>query len=488
MRELTDLSKVNSLLSWDQETYLPPKGAEARGRRMATVRGLAHERLVDPWLGEALEHAADSGELDEAHAAMVRNLRRDRDRAVRLPTDLVRRLAVAQSRGVAAWKQARARRDFSLMRDELRELVAIKREQADLLLEDGEPYDALLEDYEPGMRVERLEPLLGAVRAELAELVAAIAAAGAPPPAPFAGRRFARGAQWDFTMRLLADLGYDLEAGRQDLSAHPFTTSLALRDVRVTTRLDEHDPWSGIFSTIHEAGHGLYEQGLDPAYEDTPAAAAPSLGLHESQSRLWENLVGRGRAFWERYLPVMREHFPEELAAASVDDVYRHVNRVTPSLIRVEADEVTYNLHIVIRFELELALLRGELEVDDLPGAWNDAYDRLLGVRPSHDGDGVMQDIHWSQGAFGYFPTYTLGNLYAAVLWERMAADLGDLDEVVRRGELATLLAWMRERIHRRGHLDDGEDLIRRVTGDGLRHEPFMRYLRGKYAPLYGLG
>jgi carboxypeptidase Taq len=487
MRELADLGRVQALLGWDQETYLPPKGAEARGRRMATIRGIAHERLVDPRLGDALAAAAET-DLGEAEAAMVRNLARERDRAVRLPTDFVRRLAIAQSRGVTAWKRARSERRFDLFRDELSELVALKREQADLLSQDGgERYDALLEDYEPGMRVARLEPLLGAVRDDLAGLVAEIAAADQPPDAPFAGRRFAHAGQWDFTMRLLADLGYDLEAGRQDLSAHPFTTSPALHDVRITTRIDELDPFSGIFSTVHEAGHALYEQGLDPRYEDTPVGEAPSLGVHESQSRMWENVIGRSRPFWERYLPVLREHFPAELEGTSVDDVYRHVNRVTQSLIRVEADEVTYNLHILIRFDLELALMRGELEVDELPAAWNEAYERLLGIRPADDAEGVMQDIHWSQGSFGYFPTYTLGNLYAAELWERMRGDLGDTDRLIRDGEFGAILAWLRERVHMRGHLEDGEDLMRRVTGDGLRHEPFMAYLRTKYETLYGL-
>jgi carboxypeptidase Taq len=251
--------------------------------------------------------------------------------------------------------------------------------------------------------------------------------------------------------------------------------------------MDESDPFSAISSTLHEAGHGLYDQGFDPQYEDTPIAEAPSLGLHESQSRLWENLVGRSLPFWQHYTPVMREMFGDVMGGAGPEDVYREVNRVQPSLIRVEADEVTYNLHILIRFELELALLRGQLEVADLPGEWDAAYDRRLGVRPPHAGVGVLQDVHWSSGSFGYFPTYTLGNLYSAILWERIAADLPDIDGQLGRAEFAPLLDWLRTRIHRAGHIHEGDDLINEVTGSRLQHGPFMRYLWGKFGPLYGV-
>ena len=303
----------------------------------------------------------------------------------------------------------------------------------------------------------------------------------------FEGRLFPDDRQWDFTMRLLADLGFDLTAGRQDRSAHPFTQSVALRDVRLTTRIDERHPLAAVFATIHEAGHGLYDQGYDPAYEGTPVAEAPSLGLHESQSRLWENIVGRSRPFWEHYTPVMAEVFREPMRGAGADDVLRGANRVEPSLIRVEADEVTYNLHILIRFELELALLRDQLEVAELPAAWNDAYQRTLGIRPENDVLGVMQDIHWSHGSFGYFPTYALGNLYSALLWEAYSAADPEAAERIGRAEFGPLLDWLRRNVHRRGSIDLGEDLIERVTGSRLDHAPFMRYLWGKYGPLYGV-
>jgi len=337
------------------------------------------------------------------------------------------------------------------------------------------------------MTAARLEPLLGELRDETLSLLGEIQAAGQLPPAPFEGRAFPADAQWAFTIEVLRDLGFDLDAGRQDVSAHPFSSSAALRDVRLTTRIDELDPFSGLFATIHECGHGLYEQGFDPAYEDTPIAEAPSHGIHESQSRLWENIVGRSRAFWERYTPLMREAFPEAMAGTDVADVYRHVNRVAPSLIRVEADEVTYNLHIAVRFRMELAMMRGELSAADLPAAWNDAYQELLGIRPDTDADGVMQDIHWSSGSIGYFPSYSLGNLYSAVLWEALEADHPDVEQRIAAGDLGVVLGWMREHVHRRGYLEESEDTVRRATGHGLEVQPLIRYLRARRGPLYGL-
>ncbi len=486
MHQLADLGRMSALLSWDQQTLMPRRGAEGRARAVATLRVIRHRQLTDPHLGELLDEARAAG-LDQHRAAMVRNLAHDRDRAVRLPDDLVRRLALAGSRGQAVWEAARPAGDWERFRPCLEEIVALKREQADLLGHDGEAYDALMEAYEPGMRTARVEPLFAALADELQTLLGAIAASGPARTPRFAGRTFPDAVQWEFTMRLLRDIGFDLDAGRQDRSAHPFTTTIALHDIRVTTRIDEADPFTAIASTMHEAGHGLYDQGFDPDYEDTPIAEAPSLGLHESQSRLWENLVGRSLPFWQHYTPVMRSMFGEAMAGATAEDVYREVNRVQPSLIRVDADEVTYNLHVLIRFELELALLRGDLEVADLPGEWDAAYDRRLGVRPPHPGVGVLQDVHWSSGSFGYFPTYTLGNLYSAILWQRISADLPDIDAQLGRAEFAPLLGWLRTHIHREGYLYAGDDLIQKVTGSRLEHGPFMRYLWGKFGPLYGI-
>ena len=486
MRDLSALVRVSSLLNWDQETYMALQGADARGRQAAIMGVVRHERLTDPALGDLLEQAA-AEELDESRAAMVRNLRRDRDRAVKVPAQLIRRLAIAQARGSTAWRVARAEADFELFRPALEEVIAAKREEAAAIAVDGERYDALLDVYEPGMRVTTLEPLLGGLRDELTALIARIGDAPPLPAPPFQGRIFADADQWDLTMRMVADLGFDLTAGRQDRSAHPFTSTMALRDVRLTTRIDERDPFDAIFSSLHEAGHGLYEQGFDPAYEDTPLAEAPSFGIHESQSRLWENVVGRSREFWRHYEPVMHEMFPAAMAGATAEDLFREANRVQPSLIRVEADEVTYNLHILVRFQLELGVLREELEAADLPAAWNELYQRLLGIRPQNDAVGVMQDIHWSQGDFGYFPSYTLGNLYSAMLWRSYAGGNPQAGEQIGRGEFAPLLEWLRERVHRRGAIEDADVIIGRATGAELSAQPFVDYLWAKYGDLYGL-
>jgi|RhiMetdeSRZDD1v2_1073273.scaffolds.fasta_scaffold173731_2 carboxypeptidase Taq len=486
MRDLSALARVSSLLNWDQETYMALQGADARGRQAAIMGVVRHERLTDPALGDLLEQAA-AEELDESRAAMVRNLRRDRDRAVKVPAQLIRRLAIAQARGSTAWRVARAEADFELFRPALEEVIAVKREEAAAIAVDGERYDALLDVYEPGMRVTTLEPLLGGLRDELTALIARIGDAPPLPAPPFQGRIFADADQWDLTMRMVADLGFDLTAGRQDRSAHPFTSTMALRDVRLTTRIDERDPFDAIFSSLHEAGHGLYEQGFDPAYEDTPLAEAPSFGIHESQSRLWENVVGRSREFWRHYEPVMHEMFPAAMAGATAEDLFREANRVQPSLIRVEADEVTYNLHILVRFQLELGVLREELEAADLPAAWNELYQRLLGIRPQNDAVGVMQDIHWSQGDFGYFPSYTLGNLYSAMLWRSYAGGNPQAGEQIGRGEFAPLLEWLRERVHRRGAIEDADVIIGRATGAELSAQPFVDYLWAKYGDLYGL-
>src|SRR5690349_20156431 len=451
MRELADLGHVRELLGWDKEAVMPLRGAEARARQQATMRGVYHERITDPRLGELLDELAE--ERDPARAAMVRNTRRLHERAVKLPVEFAQRMALSESRGSTIWRVARGENDFASFLPALEEIIALKREEAELVGYEREAYDALLDEFEPGMTAARLEPLLGELRDETHRLLGEIAAAEPLAPAPFEGRVFPADAQWAFTIEVLRDLGFDLDAGRQDVSAHPFSSAAALRDVRLTTRIDE----------------------------------APSHGIHESQSRLWENIVGRSRAFWERYTPLMRESFPEAMAGTDVADVYRHVNRVAPSLIRVEADEVTYNLHIAVRFRMELAMMRGELSAADLPAAWNDAYQELLGVRPDTDADGVMQDIHWSSGSIGYFPSYSLGNLYSAVLWEALEADHPDVEQRIAAGDLGVVLGWMREHVHRRGYLEESEDTVRRATGHGLEVQPLIRYLRSRRGPLYGL-
>jgi carboxypeptidase Taq len=488
LQELKDLSGVIGLLSWDQETFMPPKASEPRSHQLSTLQGLYHERLTAPDLGERLARAQERPDLSAEHRAMLRNAQWERDRAVKVPRRLVQELAERQSRAVEAWRAARRGRDFALFRPHLETLIRLKREQADALGHGGERYDALLEGYEPGMRTARLAPLFQRLRERLVPLVRAIADSGHVPRAPFAGRSFHVDRQWEFTLRLLRDLGFDLDAGRQDRSSHPFTGGAGHAfDVRLTTRLSAENPFSGFMSTIHECGHGLFEQGFDPEHGRTHLAQAPSLGLHESQSRFWENLIGRSREFWRHYLPVLRELFPRELADTSLEELYAWLNRVEPSLLRVEADEVTYNLHVLLRFDLELSILRGDLAANDLPAAWSARMKDYLGVVPRDDAEGVLQDIHWAFGEFGYFPTYALGNLYSAMFLEALVREQPAIWEAIGRGEFRGVLDWLRARIHRPGHLCAAEDRVEAVTGKRLTEEPFIEYLWAKYRPLYSL-
>ncbi len=487
MQELKDLSGIIGLATWDQETYLPSKADAARAAQLSTLQGLYHERLVDPRLGETLAWAASQSSLDGDQRAMVRVLHEERERAVKVPPALVRALAEAQSRAISAWRQARKEKKFSLFQPALQRLLGLRREQADAYGHDGERYDALLEGYEPGMRVARLTPVLTALRDALVPLAAAIAAAPRKVPDLFEGRSFNADAQWRFSLVLLKDMGFDLEAGRQDKSIHPFTGGTHPHDVRLTTRIDEGNPLSALFGTIHEGGHGLYEQNFAPEHHRTPLAAAPSMGLHESQSRLWENIVGRGRAFWEHYYPALHAEFPGALAGVDLDTFHASVNRVAPTFIRVEADEVTYNLHIVLRYELELLLIHDALPLSELPAAWNERMRRYLGIDPPDDTQGVLQDIHWAWGEFGYFPTYALGNLYAASLYRAAERAVPALPEHLRRGELLPLRDWLRDNVHRQGYRLPAEALIRQVTGQGLTDTDFLAYLKDKYGALYGV-
>ena len=491
MHELSDLHGVINLAAWDREVYLPSKAAPARAQQLSTLHALHHERLVDPRLGDALAHAAGpgagAGSMTPDEQAMVRVLTRERERAVRVPARLVTALAAAQGEGIQAWREAREARSFARFQPALSALLALRREQADAQGHDGERYDALLEGFEPGMRVQRLTPVLTALRDALIPMVGALASVRRPPPAFLDGRAYDTDRQWRFTMRLLEAVGFDLEAGRQDLSIHPFTNALHAQDVRLTTRLDAKHPLSALFGTLHEAGHGLYEQGFAPEHQRTPLAAVPSMGLHESQSRLWENLVGRGRPFWVHHFPALKEAFPQALADVDLEGFHAGINRVAPSLIRVEADEVTYNLHIVLRYELELALLRDELPVSELPSAWNERMRRYLGLTPPDDTQGVLQDIHWAWGEWGYFPTYALGNLYAASLHAAAQRALPELDAHLAKGDTSPLRGWLRAQLHSQGFRLPAEERVRAITGEGLTDRDFLQHLRAKYGALYGL-
>ncbi|HMK73907.1 MAG TPA: carboxypeptidase M32 [Myxococcaceae bacterium] len=484
MRELKDLAGIIGLATWDQETHLPPKAEPARASQLSTLQGLYHQRLVAPEVGDWLARWTEAPGSDDERA-MARVLTRERDRAVRVPAELVRNLAEAQGAALTAWRVARDERSFRPFAPALERLLALRREQADAIGYEEERYDALLDGFEPGMRTRRLRPVLHALRDKLIPLVQALAG-WPPPPDLLAGLRFPAESQWRFTVELLGRLGFDLEAGRQDKSIHPFTGGTHPTDVRLTTRIAEDNLFAAVFGTLHECGHGLYEQGFQASDYRTPLAAAPSMGLHESQSRLWENLIGRSLPFWRALYPRLQHFFPGQLGAVGVEQFHATLNRVQRTPVRVEADEVTYNLHIVLRTELEIELLRGNLPVSELPGAWDGALRALLGIEPPDVVKGVLQDIHWAWGELGYFPTYALGNLYAASLLRAAERALPDLWTAIGAGDVAPLRNWLRTRVHAEGSRLDAEDLVRKVTGAGLTDTDFVAYLHGKYGALTG--
>jgi carboxypeptidase Taq len=489
VKELRALNGIGACLHWDQETQMPPKGAEARAEQLALITGIAHDRLVSDEMGALLDELAGpaaSGALDPVRAANVREVRRVFDREKKLPTELVQEIAKTQSLAQEAWVAARKRSDFAAFAPWLEKNLALQKRRAELVGYETEPYDALLDEYEPGARARDVAPLFAALRGEIVPLVAAIGAA--PRKAePIAGR-FPKEAQRDFGMQVARDMGFDFEAGRLDVSPHPFCSGFHPLDVRITTRYDESDFRGALFGIMHEAGHGLYEQGFDLQHAGTPMAEAASTGIHESQSRLWENLVGRSRAFWTHYYPKLQAAFPDPLRSVDFERFYLAVNEVKPSLIRTESDEVTYNLHILLRFELEQALFSGALAVSELPGVWAKKMEEYLGVTPPSDAEGVLQDVHWSAGLFGYFPTYTLGNLYAAQFFDAAKKEIPDLEAKIGRGELLALREWLREKVHKRGMLWRPAELCRQVSGEPLDARYFTTYLKTKFGEAYGLG
>ncbi len=488
-REEALLDSSAALLGWDEETYMPSGAAGHRAAQLALLAGLSHARAVDPRVGELLAEVEGSDLVADPlapPAVNVREWRRVYDRAIRLPRSLVEEMARVTTLTQQEWAAARRAADYEPFRPWLERVLHLKRCEAQSL---GGPslYDALLEEYEPGMTTAEVADLLSALRRDLVPLVRAIAGARTRPDVGLLGRGFPVEQQKSFGTAVAAALGFDFLRGRLDVATHPFCTSLGPADCRLTARYDEHDFSEGFFTILHETGHGLYEQGLDAAHWGTPMGAAASLGLHESQSRLYENLVGRSRAFWQHFFPLARRAFPEALADVVLDDFHRAVGAVRPTLIRARADEVTYNLHILVRFELERALLAGDLPAADLPAAWAEAYGRHLGLTPGDDAEGCLQDGHWASGLIGYFPTYTLGNVFAAQLFARADADLGGLDRPFTRGDFAGLLGWLRARVHCQGQRFPAPRLIAQATGAAPNPDPLVRTLRSRYGELYGL-
>jgi carboxypeptidase Taq len=488
--EVNDLGSAAAVLRWDQSTYMPPGGAEARGRQMATLGRLAHEKFTDTALGrllDGLERETAGMPYDSDEASLVRVTRREYDRAVKVPAAFVSELSEHDAHSYQVWTEARPANDFARVRPLLEKTLDHSRRLANFFPGYESIADPLIDYSDFGMKAASVRALFAALRERLVPLVGAITAR--PPADDACLRQHAPEAdQLAFGLSVIRRYGYDLERGRQDKTHHPFMTKFSLGDVRITTRVREDDLTDALFSTLHECGHALYEQGIDPAYEGLPLAEGASAGVHESQSRLWENLVGRSRGFWEHFYPRLQAAFPAQLAAVPLDTFHRAVNKVARSLIRTDADEVTYNLHVMLRFDLELDLLEGRLEVKDLPGAWRARMKADLGLEPPDDRDGALQDVHWYAGLIGgQFQGYTLGNILSAQFFAAAVRARPGIPGEIARGEFGTLHEWLKENVYRHGAKFTAAELVERATGSAMSIEPYLDYLWGKYQPLYGL-
>lgn len=489
-RDTALLQSTAALLEWDQQTGLPSKADAYRAEQMAFLAGEIHRRQTSPEIGSLLESLCGSDfvadpECDES--AVIRNLKRDYDRNVRLPNDLVKELTIATSTGHRVWVEARQNNDYALFAPKLKNIIDLSQQKADAIGFVDCRYDALLDEYEPGAKTAEVTSILDGLRKELVPLIETIIGSGKAPATELLHRNYPKEAQRAFARHASEAIGFEYDRGRLDETHHPFCTELGPDDCRILTRYDECFFNAGFFGTLHEAGHGMYEQGLRGDHYGLPSGKYCSLGIHESQSRLWENLVGRSKSFWEHFFPEAQRRFPAALENANPDQFFHAVNSVATSMIRVEADEATYNLHIIARFELERDLIDGALSVSDLPEAWNSKYESLLGICPQNFAEGVLQDVHWSAGLFGYFPTYSLGNLYASQLFAAAATDLPDLQSQFAQGEFAPLKSWLNDKVHVAGQKYPAAELVQRVTGQCLSHEALMNHLRSKLLPIYGL-
>jgi carboxypeptidase Taq len=489
LAEVTDLEKVKSLLSWDQQTYMPPGGAEARGNQLATLSSISHQKFTVDEIGTLLddlekEFKGSDPESDEVRFLEVVRHKYDRERLV--PSDFVSEQAIVASKAYEAWVKARENSDFSIFLPHLEKIVALKQRYVSFFPPSDHPYDVLLDGFERGMKTAEVMAIFNSLRPQQVELVHAISEKPEIEDS-FLNLEYDNGKMWGFSEEIATKFGYDWDRGRQDLAPHPFTTDFSINDVRITNRFEPETPPNLLFSAMHEVGHALYELGINQEYERTPLAGGASLSIHESQSRMWENLVGRSLPFWEHFYPRFQELFPAQVGNLDVQTFYKGINKVEPSLIRVDADEATYNLHIMLRLELEIAMLEGTAELKDLPEIWNAKMQEYLGITPPNDRLGVLQDVHWSYGDMGYFSTYALGNLVSAQLWEKITGDIPNLEDQFRMGEFGMLLDWLRKKIHVHGKKFKPQELVEMVTGSKIDPAPYVRYLKKKFGVIYGL-
>ncbi len=487
--EVSDLGKAASILSWDQQVNMPVMGGDARGQQLATLSKIAQEKFTSDEVGRLLEDLKQEfagADLTTDDAAMIRVAARNYDIARCVPPDFIAEQAIVSTKAFMAWMEARARSDFSIFRPHLEKVVELVQRYVTFFPPADHPYDTLLDKYEPGMKTADVQAIFNALRPKQVALIKAISSSKQVKD-DFLFKKYNENKLWAFGEEIITRFGYDWRRGRQDRAPHPFETNFSVNDVRITNRFESDNPVVVLFSAMHEAGHAMYEQGVNPKYERTSLEGGTSLAIHESQSRMWENLVGRSLPFWEHFFPALKKTFPSQLDGVSVKSFYKAINKVEPSLIRVNADEATYNLHIMLRLELEIAMVEGKVAIKDLPDLWNTKMQEYLGIVPPNDAKGVLQDIHWADGLMGYFSTYALGNLVSAQLWEKINKDIRDLDEQIRKGRFEELLGWLREKVHTHGHKYDPQDLVQRVTGSKITPEPYVRYLTKKFSGIYGL-
>ena len=486
-QKIADLGYAGAVLSWDQQTYMPKNGANFRAQQMATLQTMGHELIVDEKFGKILEELTQDEALTEEEKVNVRLSFKDYSRKKKYPHEFVEEYAQVCSGAFGSWHEARSQNQFSLYEPTLKKIVELKRREVEFLGYDKHPYEALLEDFEPGLTVQKIDEVFGEVKRDLFPFVKKLAACE-KPKADFLRLHYPKAKQWNFTEKMLKQMGYDFNSGRADFAPHPFCTTFGPGDVRITLRVHENQFNQMFFAAIHEAGHASYEMGLPMAeHYGLPLGNALSLAFHESQSRFWENSIARSLTYWKGNMKHVKAEFPENLGQVSEMDFYKAINRVEPSFIRVEADELTYHAHIYIRYLIEKALLVGEIETKDLPAFWNDRYEEYLGIRPPNDSLGCLQDVHWSYGSFGYFPTYSFGSFYAAQFLATMKKEVPDFDGLVAAGNLAPVMSWLREKFHVHGRKFNSEELLTATTGSGLKFSHFMDYAKKKYGEIYGL-
>jgi carboxypeptidase Taq len=487
-----DLRMARAILGWDQHTKMPPKAGPLRAEQLGTLDRFSHELFIDDEIGKLLEDVRgyeESLDADSDEACLIRITRRDYEKAKRVPSELRAEMTRAGSIALAAWVEAREKSDFSIFLPYLKKNVELQHQYIDCFEGMGydSAYDVLLDDFDDGLKTEEVREVFEELKRGLIPLIAEIAEHADRVDDSSLHGDFPTAKQRDFALVMLERFGYDPESWRLDPTVHPFAMSAGTTDIRLTTRYDETDLSVSLFASIHEFGHGYYEAGVDPALERTVLSSVTSMSLHESQSRMWENLVGRGLPAWRFFYPQLQKAFPSQFEGVELDEYYRAINKVEPSFIRVEADEATYNLHVILRFELEQQMLSGELPLEDLPEAWNARMEEYLGVKVPDDAQGVLQDVHWSGGAIGYFPTYALGNVISVQLWEQLRADLPDLDTQFEQGEFGELGNWLRENLHRHGRKYTSKEMLERIVGGGMEPAPYLRYLREKLGEIYGL-